>query len=171
MSLIHWLLRRHRIGARASAFSSSFAATTAREPAYHPRGVHVRVDAISALGTMPIDLSNVYLATGVSTKGIGSAPGVSIVFHDHDVAPATDLPRYLDLGLYAGGALPFTQSSNLLEALDASLRRLEDRQAVWHATAEDCSLAAAAAAARGLHADRAGGAFRSERVHDRRRLD
>jgi len=53
-----------------------------------------------------------------------------MVFYHHDVAPAPDrLPRYLDLGYYAANdGVPFTQSSNLLSALLAALKRFESAQ-------------------------------------------
>ena len=96
-------------------------------------GVELCLDCISSLGTVPLDLSGVYMATGVSGKGLRSYPGLSFVFYNHDIAPRPDkLPRYMDLGLYAESAgTPFTLSSNLLRALRASLEnfRAEDRYA------------------------------------------
>jgi aspartate aminotransferase-like enzyme len=87
------------------------------------RGIALCLDCISSLGTVPIDLSGVYMATGVSGKGLRSYPGLSFVFYNHAVASRPDrLPRYLDLGLYAESeGTPFTLSSNLLRALKASL--------------------------------------------------
>jgi aspartate aminotransferase-like enzyme len=87
------------------------------------RGVRLCADCISSLGAVPVDLSGLYLATGVSGKALRSLPGLALVFHDHEVAPAPDaLPRYLDLGLYAAsGGVPFTHSSNLVAALSAAL--------------------------------------------------
>ena len=72
---------------------------------------------------MPVDLYGVYLASGASGKAIASLPGLSFVFHAHDVAAEpTRLPRYLDLGFYAEKCgIPFTHSSNLIAALDAAL--------------------------------------------------
>jgi|CXWL01.1.fsa_nt_gi aspartate aminotransferase-like enzyme/ribosomal protein S18 acetylase RimI-like enzyme len=88
-------------------------------------GVKLCLDAISSLGTVPVDLTRVHLASGVGGKGLGSFPGISMVFHDHEIAPApAALPRYLDLGFYAAeGGVPFTHSSNLLAALAAALAR------------------------------------------------
>lgn len=87
-------------------------------------GVKLCLDCISSIGTMPVDLRNVYLASGTSGKGLRSYPGVSMVFTNHTVAPADDqLPRYLDLGYYTQqGGIPFTFSSNLLHALHAAVR-------------------------------------------------
>lgn len=83
------------------------------------------VDAVSAIGAVPLDLSNVWLATGASGKALASYPGLSFVFHDHQVQPAAALPRYLDLGLYgAEGEVPFTHSSNLVRALRVAVERV-----------------------------------------------
>ncbi|PYQ55514.1 MAG: aminotransferase V [Acidobacteria bacterium] len=90
-------------------------------------GVKLCVDAISSIGNVPLRLGRIHLATGVSGKGLGAFPGLSFVFHDHDLQPAPDrLPRYLDLGLYARqGGVPFTHSSNLLCALLTALFRVD----------------------------------------------
>jgi aspartate aminotransferase-like enzyme len=90
-------------------------------------GVKLCVDAISSIGNMPVRLGAVHLATGVSGKGLGAFAGLALVFHDHHLTPAPDrLPRYLDLGLYAGqGGIPFTHSSNLLRALQTALGRVD----------------------------------------------
>ena len=89
------------------------------------RDIRLCTDCISSVGTVPMDLGGVYLASGVSGKGIGAFPGLSMVFYNHDVLPApTALPRYLDLGLHAASrGVPFTGSSNLLFALEAALKR------------------------------------------------
>ncbi|HET7289153.1 MAG TPA: aminotransferase V, partial [Thermodesulfobacteriota bacterium] len=89
-------------------------------------GIALCLDCISSLGTVPIDLSRVYMATGTSGKGLRSYPGLSFVFHNHEIESRPDkLPRYIDLGLYAESAgTPFTLSSNLLFALGASLDNL-----------------------------------------------
>ena len=85
------------------------------------------VDAVSAIGAVPLDLSHVWLATGASGKALASYPGLSFVFHNHEVAPAPrSLPRYLDLGLYAtDGEVPFTHSSNLVRALRVAVERVD----------------------------------------------
>ena len=81
------------------------------------------MDCISSIGTVPVDLSGVHFASGVSGKGLGGYPGLSMVFYDHEVEPAPNtLPRYLDLGLYAAkNGVPFTMSSNLFYGLDVAL--------------------------------------------------
>lgn len=87
-------------------------------------GTKLCLDSISSIGTMPVDLSGVYLASGTSGKGLRAYPGISMVFYHHAVAPAEQrLPRYLDLGYYTHEAgIPFTFSSNLLHALQAAVR-------------------------------------------------
>lgn len=90
-------------------------------------GLRLCLDCVSAIGAVPIDLDDVYLASGASGKALASFPGLSFVFHAHEVVPAPGrLPKYLDLGSYAAaGGVPFTHSSNLIEALDAALDRFD----------------------------------------------
>ncbi len=90
--------------------------------------IAICLDCISALGVVPVDIEHAYLATGVSGKGLAAYPGLSMVFRNHALVPAPcTLPRYLDLGLYANDAngaadeVPFTHSSNLVQALGAAL--------------------------------------------------
>jgi aspartate aminotransferase-like enzyme len=91
------------------------------------KGVKLCLDCISSIGTVPVDLSGVYLASCVSGKALASYPGLSMVFYNHELAPAPKaLPRYLDLGYYAAQAgIPFTHSSNLIFALQTALNRLD----------------------------------------------
>lgn len=93
------------------------------------RRIKLCLDCISSFGTVPLDLREVYLASSVSGKGLGAYPGLSMVFYNHEIAPAGDsLPRYLDVGLYAKyQGIPFTHSSNLIYALRAALERLSSR--------------------------------------------
>jgi aspartate aminotransferase-like enzyme len=87
-------------------------------------GVKPALDCISSVGTVPVDLSRVYLGSCVSGKALASFPGLSMVFYNHAIAPDTRLPRYLDLGYWAAQqGIPFTHSSNLLYALQTALRR------------------------------------------------
>lgn len=80
------------------------------------------MDCISSIGAVPIDLNGVYLASGVSGKAIGAFTGVSFVFHQHPVQPSTRIPKYIDLGMYCDNdSIPFSHSSNLLEALYTAL--------------------------------------------------
>jgi len=88
------------------------------------RGIKLCMDCIGSIGTVPVDLSGVYLASGTSGKGLASIAGLSMVFHNHDFCPAPDdLPCSLDLGLYQKeDGIPFTIQSNLIYALLAALK-------------------------------------------------
>lgn len=93
------------------------------------RGAKLCLDCISSIATVPVDLSGVHLASGVSGKGVGSLAGISMVFHQDAISKA-DLPRYLDLGCYGQeDGVPYTVCSNLVAALRAALdrHRPEDR--------------------------------------------
>jgi aspartate aminotransferase-like enzyme/N-acyl-L-homoserine lactone synthetase len=81
------------------------------------RGAKLCVDAVSAIGAVPLDLSHMWLATGASGKALASYPGLALVFHREPIAASAELPRYLDLGMYACDGVPFTHSSNLVRAL------------------------------------------------------
>lgn len=82
------------------------------------------VDCISTIGALPVDLKNVYLATGVSGKGIESISGLAFVFHNHEIQPNEHIPPYLDLGLYyLHDSVPYTHSSSLLSALEQALTK------------------------------------------------
>ena len=85
------------------------------------------LDCISSIGATPVDLSDVWLASGASGKALAAYPGLGLVFSGYRPQPDETLPRYLDLGLHSAGedsgAVPFTLSSNLLAALDAGLAR------------------------------------------------
>ena len=86
-------------------------------------GAQLALDCISTIGNQPLDLAGVLFASGVSGKGIGSAPGLAFVLHRRDALRAVEgVPRVLDLQFAAArGGMPFTQSSSLLAALDAAL--------------------------------------------------
>jgi aspartate aminotransferase-like enzyme len=90
-------------------------------------GTRLCLDCISTIGTMPLDLTGVYLASGSSGKGLRAYPGLSMVFYHHAATVAPDkLPRYLDLGFSAQhDGTAFTFSSNLLHALHAAVKRVD----------------------------------------------
>jgi aspartate aminotransferase-like enzyme/GNAT superfamily N-acetyltransferase len=101
-------------------------------------GLHICVDCISSIGAVRVDLRGVHLATGTSGKGLGSYPGLALVFHDHNPSPEPDrLPGYLDLGHWSAHAsCPHTHSSNLVNALAAAVRKVgADRIRRIHANA------------------------------------
>lgn len=90
-------------------------------------GVKFCLDGISAVGAYPLSLANVYLASSASGKALGSFPGLALVFFNHPIPVAENLPGYLDIGEYhAHGSTPFTHSSNLLRALDKALDRFSN---------------------------------------------
>ena len=86
--------------------------------------VKLCVDCISSIGTVPVDLSGVYLASATSGKGLASMAGLSVVFHNNDLHSAPDdLPCVLDLGIYQESrGIPFTIQPNLVYALLAVLK-------------------------------------------------
>ena len=81
------------------------------------------LDCISSIGSCEVDLHGVYLATAVSGKGIGSLPGLAMVFCREDLVTGNrQLPLYYDLARYeASQGIPFTISTNAIDALDAAL--------------------------------------------------
>ena len=88
--------------------------------------VKLCVDACSSVGIVPIDLMDTYLASTVSGKGLGSYPGLAIVFHREEIGPSKEIPRYLDLGQYAKmDSVPYTHSSNLIAALMEAAKRVD----------------------------------------------
>ncbi|TCS92206.1 aminotransferase class V-fold PLP-dependent enzyme [Hazenella coriacea] len=90
-------------------------------------GVQVVCDCISSLGTVPCDLKDVFMATGVSGKAIGALTGLSFVFHKERIQPSSRLPRYLDLGMYQEwDSIPYSHSSNLMNALSVTLDQFTD---------------------------------------------
>ncbi len=90
---------------------------------------HVKLclDCISTVGAVKLDFQDVYFASGVSGKAIGGYTGLSFVFHNHDITPNQSIPRYLDLGMYVyHDSIPYSQSSNMLEALHNALQKYEN---------------------------------------------
>ena len=83
------------------------------------------LDCVSAIGAIPLDLSNVWLASAASGKALAAYPGLSMVFHREPIATSANIPRYLDLALYACEGVPFTHSSNLIRALSAAVQRVD----------------------------------------------
>jgi aspartate aminotransferase-like enzyme len=80
------------------------------------------LDAVSAVGLQAIDLAGARFASTVSGKALGSYAGLAIVCHDGRLAAADRVPRSFDLAAYRdAGGVPYTQSSNLLAALDTAL--------------------------------------------------
>jgi aspartate aminotransferase-like enzyme len=90
------------------------------------RKIKLCADCISSVGVGPVNLEGVYMAAAASGKGLAAYPGLCMVFYNHAVSHSARLPRYLDLGWYAEHqGIPFTHSSNLMQALDTALRRTD----------------------------------------------
>jgi len=100
-------------------------------------GLRLCLDCVSAIGSTPVDLRDVYLASACSSKGLGSAAGLAMVFYHHALnAPAGPVPAYLNLHRYEQcGGVPFTISSSLVGALHAALKGRQ-RQAHFERVAE-----------------------------------
>lgn len=91
--------------------------------------VKVCVDCVSSIGTVPVDLSGVYLASGTSGKALGSYSGLAFVFGDPDAIArdrgSAQVPNYLDvLATLECPGPRFTIPSPLVRALDAALEPL-----------------------------------------------
>jgi aspartate aminotransferase-like enzyme len=88
-------------------------------------GCRVCVDCISSLGAVPLDLREVYLATGATGKCLGSYAGAALVFTDLSQLEHLDTgrtPSYLDLPASLRITGPrFTFPSSTIFALDRAL--------------------------------------------------
>ncbi len=110
-------------------------------------GHRVCVDCVSSLATVPVDLTDVYLATGASGKAVGSYAGVAFVFaNPAELAhlETTRIPTYLDVAATVLTVGPrFTSPSPMIKALDAALDTFstpERREARFREIAELGSL-------------------------------
>jgi aspartate aminotransferase-like enzyme len=82
------------------------------------------VDCMSTVGTYPLDLSKIAMATASSGKGLASVPGLAIVFSNIAAQAGDRIPVYLDLQHYSRkNGVPFTISSNLVNALCTSIQQ------------------------------------------------
>ena len=91
--------------------------------------VKLCADCVSAVGAYPLDLSNLYMASGTAGKSLASYAGIALVFYNHIIEPDDRLPKYLDIGYYSKKeSVPFTLSSNLLSALNVALDRFADEE-------------------------------------------
>ncbi|WP_281975323.1 GNAT family N-acetyltransferase [Halobacillus litoralis] len=115
---IRWIWTVHCETSTSYLFDLKLITETASE-----YGAYLFVDACSSLGVDDVNLENVYMASSVSGKGLGAYPGLAIVFHQDQPLPNPNVPRYLDLGLYANHSTPFTHSSNSLHVLRKVLER------------------------------------------------
>ncbi|MBI1917630.1 MAG: aminotransferase class V-fold PLP-dependent enzyme [Planctomycetes bacterium] len=88
-------------------------------------GCKVCADCISSLGATPLDLRDVYLASGATGKALGSYAGAALVFADLSQLGHLDLsrvPSYLDLPAALRTTGPrYTFPSSTLLALETAL--------------------------------------------------
>lgn len=90
------------------------------------KSIKICCDCISSFGLTNLNLKDVYLASSSSNKGLNSISGISIIFKNHLIKPNIKLPKYLDIGFYEQkNNVPFTISSNLLDALLLSLKNFD----------------------------------------------
>jgi aspartate aminotransferase-like enzyme len=93
--------------------------------------IELALDCISSIGAVPVDMSGVHLASGVSGKAVGSYAGLAMVFHRGSAVDGRALPRYLDLAAYIGApGAPYTTSSNLVAALTVAVDQMLDDRSV-----------------------------------------
>lgn len=97
--------------------------------------VKLALDGVSALAVQELDLSKVYLASGVSGKAIAAYPGICFVMSNHFDFATGNIPVYLDLNYYQScGGIPFTINSNLIAALDQALSEINLSADTQHMT-------------------------------------
>ncbi|MGI2328877.1 aminotransferase class V-fold PLP-dependent enzyme [Planococcus sp. YIM B11945] len=84
-------------------------------------GAKLCVDCVSSFGAIPFSLEDVWLATAVSGKAVGTMSGVAVVFAHHGIKSDDRLPSYMDLGLYQN-SIPFTLSFGLLKSFSEALK-------------------------------------------------
>src|SRR5262249_38941035 len=86
----------------------------------------VCVDCISSLGAVPLDLSQVYLASGATGKSLGSYAGAALIFADRAALASLDcsaVPSYMDLCTALDNNGPcYTFPSPILIALETALQ-------------------------------------------------
>ena len=91
------------------------------------RNIKFCIDCISSIATVPVNLKDVFLATGVSGKAFCSYAGLAMVFYNHDLQISPKIARYLDLGYYrTNEGIPFTVSSCLAYALKKAVKSLNN---------------------------------------------
>lgn len=116
-----WLLMAH--GETSTGMLNDLEMVQTICKTYH---VKLCLDCVSSFGSLPFSLTDVYLASAVSGKAIGTMSGLAIVFSNHEVKESLNLPSYLDLGLYAKENIPFTYSSQLFKSFEQALVSYEN---------------------------------------------
>jgi aspartate aminotransferase-like enzyme len=102
------------------------------------RKIKLCMDCISSIGSVPVNLENVYMASCSSGKAICSFPGLSMVFYNHEIEVSSSIPKYLDLGFFRSeDGIPFTISSNLVYALiKAADSLVKNQEAIYSGMVE-----------------------------------
>jgi aspartate aminotransferase-like enzyme len=89
------------------------------------RRVRVCADCVSSLGSVPIDLTGVHLASGASGKSLGAYAGLCFVFASAEALAGAQyerVPTYLDVREALASRGPrFTFPSSSMQALDKAL--------------------------------------------------
>jgi len=96
------------------------------------RGLRVCLDCVSTLGSVPLDLDGVFLATSTSGKCLGSLAGLAILLGRAGTLRGLAMDG-VPLALDARAAFDtrgprFTIASTLINTLDAALGRLDTRE-------------------------------------------
>jgi aspartate aminotransferase-like enzyme len=105
------------------------------------RNIKLCLDCISSVAIVPVNLESVFLASCSSGKALCSFPGLSMVFHNHEIEVNSHLPKYLDLGFTESeNGIPFTISSNLVYALLKAVESLENPEPIFIAIKEKSKL-------------------------------
>jgi aspartate aminotransferase-like enzyme len=106
-------------------------------------GARVCVDCISSLGAVPLDLREVYLASGATGKSLGSYAGAALIFANGDALKHVDRSRvasYFDVAAALASEGPcYTFPSPTLFALEAALQEYatpQQAEATYHRYAE-----------------------------------
>lgn len=99
----------------------------------------VCVDCISSLGAVPLDLREVYLASGATGKALGSYAGAALIFANADSLRHLDrnrVPSYFDVAAALASEGPcYTFPSPTLFALEAALQEYatpQKAEAAYH---------------------------------------
>jgi aspartate aminotransferase-like enzyme len=89
------------------------------------RGARVCMDCISSLGAVPLDLRQVYLATGATGKSLGAVAGAALIFADAEALARVErerVPSYFDIVAALDSEGPcYTFPSPTLRALEVAL--------------------------------------------------
>jgi len=87
-------------------------------------------DCISTIGTIPLNLSKIFMASATSGKALASYAGIAIVFYNHELKqPKFSLPAFLDLFLYEKyDGIPYTIPTNLIIALHKAVEILNVKE-------------------------------------------